>query len=81
MALPRPAGAAGAPLSAQLSFSIHGSAHIKAVQGEPCPALLHTKIRLRTGGNRLRISQRAQRLDAAGRAAGAGTTYWIREAL
>ena len=83
VALPRPDGGDGAPLSAQLSFSIRGSAVIKAVQGEPRPALLHTKIRMSTGGNRLRITHRAQRLDSSGRGVGDGarhTTYWVRAA-
>ena len=67
VALPRLDGRPSLSVTAgQLTFSLEGRASIKAQQGHPHAALLHTKLRLSPCGHLLRITYRAALLGGRG---------------
>ncbi|KAK9819872.1 hypothetical protein WJX72_003491 [[Myrmecia] bisecta] len=51
-------------LRSQLNFTPEGHVHIRALQAEPFAAVFHDRIKMSTGGHRLKIEQKFQLLAA-----------------
>ncbi|KAL0054577.1 hypothetical protein WJX82_011171 [Trebouxia sp. C0006] len=59
--LPRRDGRQGV-LRSQINFTPEGHVHIRALQGDPFGAVFHDRIKMSTGGHRLKIEQKFQLL-------------------
>ncbi|KAK9821271.1 hypothetical protein WJX74_006984 [Apatococcus lobatus] len=59
---PRRDGRAGM-LRSQLNFTAEGHVHIRALQSDPYSAVFHDRLKLSTGGHRLKIEQKFQLLS------------------